>query len=263
MEWRSHEVEKILGESQEYLVPPAAQARVGFFRSLTLLPQVIGLRRNPDGAVLKDIIAPEVYARWLVLKAKYLGEDSGIEKDRPIFAAGDLFRAGLIKTGLSPRDQAVEAIEKLAKKRNLKITETAIKLAIDDPSKMMKDFKKGSLDDSVCFAQTLERLETDLDAMRVRANAWAKGDIAAIQKLSFADQESACAQAMRGGSFLKDRPNFNNAATDMRNAWLAAAEKSLEANRSTFAVLRMNDILKPNGFLKALADKGYTVEQPD
>jgi sporulation-control protein spo0M len=70
---------------------------------------------------------------------------------------------------------------------------------------MMKDFKKSSLADVACFDKTLARLESDIDAMRVRANAWAKGDIEAIQKLSYPDQESECNNAMLGAEFVKNR----------------------------------------------------------
>ena len=49
----------------------------------------------------------------------------------------------------------------------------------------MRDFKKSSLDDLACFSKTIERLETDIDAMRIRANAWAKGDLDMIRKLVY------------------------------------------------------------------------------
>jgi hypothetical protein len=49
----------------------------------------------------------------------------------------------------------------------------------------------------------------------------------------------------------------------MQEAWVAAAEKSLAANASTFAVLQLRDILNPKGHLAALQAKGYVVEQPD
>jgi hypothetical protein len=49
----------------------------------------------------------------------------------------------------------------------------------------------------------------------------------------------------------------------MQEKWLAAAEKSLEANKSTFAVLQLRDLLDPKGYVAALQAKGYAVEQPE
>jgi len=263
MEWRSQQVETILAESQEYLSPPSASAQVGFFRGLTLLPYVIGLKNNPDGATLHDVLPADVYARWLPLKAKYLGDDSGIERERPIFAADELYRKGLDAAGLSSGQEVQKAIEKMVKDKHIKTTTSAIALQVDDPVAMMKDFKRSPLDDGACFAKTLERLETDIDAMRVRAAAWAKGDLAGIEKLSFADREAACRSAMNDATFIKGRADFASAAERMQQAWLAAAENALATNDSTFAVLPLRLILDPAGYITALQAQGYAVDKPE
>lgn len=263
MEWRSQQVESILAQSQAYLKPPGAHASVGFFRGLTLLPNLIGLKKNPDGATLKDVLPAEVYARWQPLKAKYLGENDSIERERPIFAAETLFRAGLQKAGLSKGYEVQRKIDGIIKQHNIKVVKTGIELPTDAASSMLKDFKKSSLADTACFAKTLERLESDIDAMRVRANAWAKGDLEAIQKLRYPDQEAECGDAMMNAEFARNRPGFENVKERMQAAWIGAAEKALAANTSTFATLRLADILKPDGYLAALQAKGYTVESPD
>lgn len=263
MEWRSQEVESILAQTQEYLLPPAASAKVGFFRGLTLLPYAIGFRDNPDGARLQDLLPADVYARWLPLKQKYIGADEGIERYRPIFAAEEVFRKGLEHAGLSSGNEVRTAIEKIVKKNKIKMTSTEIALPLNDPAKMIKDFKKSPMDDAACFSKTLERLETDIDAMRIRANAWAKGDLEAIQKLSYADREEACKSAVANSAFAKERPELQSAKARMLEAWLAAAEKALAANASTFAILPLKDILDPKGFMTALEAKGYLVEKPE
>jgi hypothetical protein len=263
MEWRSQQVESILAQSQEYLTAPSAKVDVGFFRGLTLLPQMIGVKKNPDGAQLRDVVPLDVYERWLVLKKKYIGDDNGIERERPIFAADELFRKGIEHAGLTSSREVRDAIEKIVKKNKIKTTSPELKLAVDDPGRAIKEFKKSSLDDVACFSKTIERLETDLDAMRVRANAWAKGDLAGIQKLSYADQGQACTSALTDSAFVKAQPGFQSMHARMQEAWVAAAEKSLAANTSTFAVLQLRDILDPKGPVAALQAKGYLVEQPD
>jgi uncharacterized protein YbaP (TraB family) len=263
MVWRSQQVENILANSQEYLTPPSASAHVGFFKGLTLLPHVFGLRKNPGGAQLRDVLPADVYARWLPLKQKYIGSDDGIERDRPLFVAGDLFRKGLEQAGLSSDKEVRATIEKIVKKNNIKTTHSDINLEMDDPAKAMKEFKKSQIDDVACFSMTLDQLETDIDAMRVRANAWAKGDLEAIQKLSYADREEACSAAMRNSSFTQGQPGLQKVEARMREAWLAAAEKSLASNASTFAVLPLKYVLDQKGFLAALQAKGYALEKPE
>jgi len=55
---------------------------------------------------------------------------------------------------------------------------------------------------------------------------------------------------------------LKNVRGRIRANWLKAAEKSLAENASTFALLRMKDIVDPNGYLADLKAKGYTVESP-
>jgi len=263
MEWRSQQVETVLAQSQEYLAPPAARANIGFFRGLTMLPSLIGIKKNPDGATLRDVLPPEVYARWLPLKAKYLGDNDSIERERPIFAAETLFSAGLKQAGLTRGMPISSKIDAIIKQHKIKVTETGIKLDMDGASDMMKDFKKSSLADVACFDKTLARLESDIDAMRVRANAWAKGDIEAIQKLSYPDQENECNNAMLGAEFVKNRAAFQNIKERVRTAWLDSAEHALAGNASTFAVLPLSNIVGADNYLAVLKAKGYQVDSPD
>jgi hypothetical protein len=262
MEWRSQQVETILANTQEYLAPPSAQTKIGFFKQLTALPQVFGLKNNPNGA-LREVLAPNVYARWLPLKAKYLSKNDDIERERPIFVADELYGRALSAAGLGNDMQVRGAIEKMVKKHGIKVTDPTLDLVMPDPSGAMKQFKKASIDDAACFATTLERLEHDIDAMRVRANAWAKGDIALIRTLSFADREGACNAAMLGSSFVKGQPGLQDIQARMRTLWVMAAEQALANNTSSFAMLAMKDIMDPHGYVAALQAKGYALETPE
>ena len=263
MVWRSQQVEQILAQSQEYLATPSASAGVGFFKSLTLLPHVFGLKKNPDGATLKDLLAPEVYARWLLLKKKYIGDDAGIERERPIFAAAELSSKALAHAGLNGGNEINVRIAQIVKERKIKATYPGIKLDIEDPAALLKEYKKSTLDDVACFARTLDELEINIDAMRERANAWAKGDIALIHTLDYAAREDACNAAFLNSAMVQGRPALQNAEERMRAAWMEAAEKSLAANASTFAMLPIKVLLDPKGYLVALEAKGYTVDNPD
>jgi hypothetical protein len=134
---------------------------------------------------------------------------------------------------------------------------------MEDPSRLVKEFKKTQLADTACFSKTLDRLDSDIAAMRVRANAWATGDLKAIQSLSYPDQETECGDAVRNAAFMKSQPGFQNVKQRLLDNWTAAAEKALAANTTTFATLRLSDILNPQGYLAALKSKGYQVESPE
>lgn len=264
MEWRSQQVETVLSQSQEYLTPPRARFEVGFFKSLTMLPTLIGLEKNPDGATLHDVLSPEVYARWEPLKAKYLGKNTSIERERPIFAAQTLYEAGLKQSGLISGGEVGKKIDGLVKQYKLKVTDTGVELDTSNARETLGEFKKTQLADTACFTKTLDRLENDLDAMRVRANAWAKGNIEVIQKLSFPDQKAACNDAMLNAEFVKKQPALQNVKERVRSSWLAAAEKALDSNTTSFAMLSMANILgDEDNYLNALKSKGYQVVVPD
>ena len=260
MDWRSHEVEAVIKRSQEYLAPPVSKVEASYFQMALALPSLIGVNKNPDDALLRDVLPAEVYARWLPLKEKYLPKNK--ERDRPIFVANELSSAALKQAGLTSSTDVRKQVEKLVDQHKLKVTKTVNELKIDNPRQLIKDFKKSQLDDVACFSNTLKRLETDIDAMRVRANAWAKGDIDAIRKLDFNEQES-CSNAIRNSAVLRDHPAFQGAEERHRAMWLANAEAALAKNSSTFAVLSMKDLLDPKGLMAMLAAKGYTVEQPE
>ena len=98
--------------------------------------------------------------------------------------------------------------------------------------------------------------------MRVRANAWANGNIAEISSLNYAESDKACNDAVFNSEFAKHSPAFQHLPERIRANWVKVAEKALADNTSTFALLPMKDIVDPNGYLADLKAKGYTVESP-
>lgn len=263
MQWRSHEVENVIRNSQEYLSAPSVSASPGFFRGITLLPSLIGMRKNPDGASLRDVMPPEEYVRWTALKAKYLPENDDVERERPIFAAEVLSNAARKQAGLVDSYAVRKPLLDLVKKAKLKETASTFQLPMDNAGTVLKNFKKSTLGDAACLARTMATLEQDIEAASQRANAWAKGDMDEMRKLDFASREEACSGAMMNSAAFDAEPEFKHMRTRANEKWIASAEKALAANDSTFAVLKIEDIFDPKGVISALAAKGYTVEQPD
>jgi len=261
MSWRSTELEGVLASSQAVLAPVSVDASAGPLGGITLLPSLIGVRDNPDGKRLQEVVPADLYARWLPLKARYLGRDDSSENWRPIFAAQELYRAALKDKALVPYDGIWPAVERLARKARVPIVEPAIELKVKKARASIKEFKNTPLDDVECFARTLQRLESDLDLMRERANAWAVGDIPRLKQLAPVERASACIGVVLESTFVQER-GYGNVLERARNAWVSAAEQALATHRSSLAVIALSEILKPDGYVAALRQKGYVVEEP-
>jgi hypothetical protein len=261
MTWRSNELAAALAASQAVLAPVSVSASAGPLGGVTLLPSLIGVRNNPDGKRLQEVVPADLYTRWLPLKARYLGNDGRVEAWRPIFAAQELYRAALKKNDLVPYDGVWPAVAKLARKARVPIQEPEIELKVEKARAAIKEFKSTPLSDVECFSRTLQRLETDLDLMRERANAWATGDVARLRRLAPIERASACIGVVLESSFMQQR-GFGDVLERTRNAWVAAAEQSLASNASTVAVLSVDEILKPDGYVAQLKSRGYVVIDP-
>lgn len=264
MQWQAVPLQRVLANAQEVIRMRGVQidADVGFFRGLLLLPKLLGARDNPDGKTLREVVSPASYERWQGLKARYIGNDGGVEKRRPLFAAQELYTAAMKKNGLDTRDPVWPVVEKAIKDHHPTVTVVKETIVIKDPKPLLQEWSKTTLDDLACFDNTLARIETDLDAMRARANAWATGDIPALRALPPAYQWEACSAAVTEAGIGK-RLGFGDARAKLRAKWLAAAEAALEKNAVSFAALPLNDLLGANGYLAALQAKGYAVIAPD
>ena len=261
MRWRSSDLEEALSTAQELIAPVAMRADVGPLGGLTLLPSLLGLRNNPGGERLQDVVPPDLYARWLPLKQRYIGRDDDVEKWRPIFAALELYEQALRKSGLEPYGVIWPQVEKLARKARVKVTTPEVDVKVEKPRAAIRDFKQAPLSDQECFAKTIARLESDLDLMKVRANAWATGDVTKLRQLTHVDNASACIAVALNAQVMQDR-GYTDWPARRRAAWLGAVEAALARNPATVAVLSIDQILAPDGYVAELRARGYVVEDP-
>jgi TraB/PrgY/gumN family len=269
MTWRAKKVEAIVAKSQEILGQPGASVsmkQIGYFRALTLIPSAMESVKNPDGATLRDLVPADFYTRWVTLRSKYIGEyqddDNDLERSRPMYAAGKLYQKAIEKSGMTLSSPVNAVITEAAKKYNVKTTSVTVEPPLGDLRGAVKELKKTRLADVDCFTKTIERIETDLQTMRARANAWATGDINAIRALPLNDQRAACEAAVRDANFMKTL-GVQNITTQIETAWINAVEAALAKNAVTLASLSMRTLLEPDGYLAKLKAKGYVVQEPD
>lgn len=264
MEWIARDLEQVLAESGEVVLAPryTVDTDLGFFGKLSLLPSLVGVRRNPDGKRLRDVVPPASYARWLELKQRYIGRDGDVEKMRPLFAAHELYEAALEDSGLTGRRIVSPVIDAAIEAHGILRTEPLVKAKLSDPKGALKEFRAETLADLDCFDTMLRNLETDVERMASRANAWAVGDVAALRSLPLGDQYRSCQEVLMETSVAR-RNGLGNAREQLRDAWLSAAEAAIARHRVSFAMLPMSELLDPGGVLAALQARGYAVEAPD
>lgn len=285
MTWRSKEVERRVAESQLVLYPGRAKVGldVSMMRQLTLAPSMFKAAKNPDDKTLKDLLPPETYEKWRVLKEKYLGKDDGIERWRPNFAVDRLRGAAMEKSGLGRGPDVQGVVNKAANKNDVPIRTLPMverKSHVEDPKGILKEARDVEYVDVGCFNASLDRLEPDIESQKLRANAWATGDIEEMRQLGQAvaarvggvNCTMEAARAMSSGEAPGPK-GLDEVMDDMQREaklaqeevtrnWLDAAQESLSKNTSTFAVLPMGLFLGPNGYLTKMQALGYEVEEP-
>jgi hypothetical protein len=270
MKWKSKDIEAVALGAQEILLDSSVSMepdeKIGLFRGMMLLPAILEARRNPEDAKLKDLVPPDLYARWRVQKKLYLGRESGVESWRPLFAADKLRRAAYDELKLREGGVVWDVIGELAKKHKIKVTTPKLKFTIkrSEVRTKLKEFSRESLTDVECFDTTLKLTEAlgDRETQNDRARAWAIGDHERLAQLPVLPSPNLpCAMAVMSSQVARE---FIPA--DLREKvhalWLEAAEKSLAANQSTFAIVPFVKLTRPDGYLAKLRAKGYLIEAP-
>lgn len=262
LQWNATEVEQVIARAGVVLGPPslAVNADVGFFSGMALLPAALRARRNPGGARLEDVLSGGQFARWTRLKDQYLGWEWGIERWRPMFAAEKLFHAALKRHRLE-REIVDAAVSRAAKAAGRDITPVVLQLKVEDPRALLKELNSADLGDTACLDRTMTVIEQRMPVLVARANAWATGDIGILRQLPGQDAESDCLKALLRTDFVHGQ-ELGDIPGRVRDTWIAAAEEALNENDTAFAVLGMDQVLDPDGYLSQLAALGYRVEPP-
>jgi uncharacterized protein YbaP (TraB family) len=256
MTWRSQAVEDVLAESQQVLAGGVSlDADIGPITALRLYRQWRRVRRIPEGKSLSEVMPPELYARFSALKKKYAPRDRGLERLQPMLAAASLYSTAVDAVGLTSRNDIQRSVAKLAKSRRVPLRRTRIEL--EDPKALLEELGNTPMEGQLlCLETTIARLESDIDAMKARARAWAVGDVEALRALPYPDQEAACWSAVTSAPRLKE---ISERASRL---WFEVAEEALRQNTTTLALARMDRLLGPEGALAKFRERGFTIEGP-
>ena len=155
--WRSKQLEQLLDGTNQVVVPKPFE--IGIARVLWLLITERSLLMVGGGKRLKDVMPPDLHARFALQRAKYTGDDAKWERFRPIIAAAFLQQAAFHRVGLSTRLDLGAAVRVLAKKHHVRIDELKI-AGVHDVLDALKTMPPAT--ENACVDASLATVEKDL-----------------------------------------------------------------------------------------------------
>src|ERR1700674_3173703 len=249
--WRSKQLEQILDSTNQVIVPKPFE--IGIARVLWLLITERDLLMVRGGKRLKDVMPPNLHARFALQRAKYTADSDKWERFRPIIAAAFLQQAAFHQVGLSTRLDLGAAVRMLAKKHHVRIEELKI-AGVHDVLDALKTMPPAT--ENSCVEASLVTVEKDLPRLVERAQAWATGDVERIERLHEPPEVDACRAALDEGA------GANDLIALVRRTWLDRLEMYLRSGGVPVAVVNMGLLLEKGGLLDELRAKGYDIDSP-
>jgi hypothetical protein len=261
MHWKFDALEKRIAASQVVLKPPGLEIGSTADHWATMRSMAL-LQDNPHHESLEHLLTPTLYHRWRVQKDRYMYGDGSVERMRPIFAGRELYDAALRPAGLVEQTRIEKTVYDAADHDGVKIVDTAYQVALNDPHAAFDTLEENGMDDQGCLSRVLDAIEHDLAQSTRRANAWATGDLDGLKAVLTQTQEEQCFTAVGTSPFAKAL-GLSGIQPQIDQAWIEHAEHALTQNRQTVALLPMEQLFMPNGYLSVLRSAGYTVQAPD
>jgi uncharacterized protein YbaP (TraB family) len=249
--WRSRQVEQVLESTSQVLVQKPLEISVP--RILWMLIADRKYLMVGGGKKLKDVLPPELHARFAAQRSKVTDDADKWEHYRPIIAAAFLQQAAFHQVNLSMRLDLGAALRALAKKHGVRVEE--IKVAgVSDMLEALKTMPAAT--ERTCVEASLTTIESGLPRLVERAQAWAGGNVDRIENLPELKEVDACRTALDAGKGALD------VIGRIRQTWLQNIEKYLRSAGTTIAVVNIDMLLERGGLMDQLRAKGYEVDPP-
>jgi len=256
LDWDPRNAERVLDRAGVVIGSPRVSAMtLNPIRIFKLYRGAKRLVRLPKDATLAGQMPPELYARYAALRMRYLPKmDEEDEEVRPALAVLQLYRAAIDDKGLTSDSGVGKTIARKMRRSKAEEAEVVVET---EPETVLDELKKITPEAELsCFESVLTTIETDLDGMKERANAWAVGDVAALKRFDYPDSQGNCLDA------LATVEGFAELRDELYGKWLSEAEHALMTYDTSFSVLPMWELVADNGLLAQLAARGYTVTAP-
>lgn len=249
--WRSKQVEDVLESASQVLVQKPIEVSIP--RILWMLIADRKFLMVGGGRSLKDVLPPELYARFAAQRSELDEPLDKWERYRPIVAAAFLQQAAFHRVNLSMRLDLGAALRNLAKKHGVRVEEIKVTGASD----MLEALKTmPAATERTCVEASLSTLESGLPRLVERAQAWAEGNVERIENLAQVKEVDACRSALDEGKGASDL------ISHIRQTWLESIEKYMRSAGTTIAVVNLDMLLERGGLLDGLRADGYEIEAP-
>lgn len=255
--WHPDSIEHALAHSSEYL--PSPSLRVSVINPVRARRLIKLIRRIPDQGTLEGVLPEDLYRLFSETRLRYAPKRDSLEDLRPSVAAEELFDSAAQSAGLESGRTIHRTIEKRARKYNVKKVPARLSERYKD-SPLFDSIREVSADaEQACLQALLQGLDAQLEAHTRLASAWAVGDLAAIRAHSGDLATGVC------DSFTLAFDPEVLSQTESRGwaLWLENVDRALSDNDSTFAVLPLGALLRADGTLSWLRQRGYEVLEPD
>lgn len=263
MSWRQKRAEEVIQASGEILAASTSDwdMDLGFREAIGMIRTLLKLRHNTDGSTLREVLPNDVYERWHAAHRRWFGEKpSPKERARPLYAAMLLYMRALKRSGLTDEPMVWERAEKLAKQHKVKIRQRRFRVKVEDPKGVFTELANLPRDQEVaCLVEVMDFIDREVPQMKLRAEAWALGDLAALRALPPAALEPQCVGLGEGTRIDQiDKAEQALFAKD----WTGIVDWLLLTHKTSFTTLPVGKLFEKDGVLAQLRARGYTVEEP-
>ena len=255
LDWDPRNAERVIDRAGAVVTSPRVDAgTLNPIRLFRLYRDARRLIRNPEGTTLADQMPPELYTRYTALRARHMPDENDRGNRRPALAALNLYRAALDDVGLTSDTKIMKTVNRMMRRSKADEVEVLVET---EPETVLEELAKVTPEaELACFATVLTTIETDLQGMKERANAWAIGDVEALKRFDYPDSQGNCLE------MLFSAPGFVELRDQLYTKWLTEAEQALATHETSFSVLPMWELVAADGLLAQLALRGYTVTAP-
>ncbi|GAB3727799.1 TraB/GumN family protein [Luteimonas pelagia] len=265
VEWDSSRIKSLVAHADEVLWEPYYQVEVdtGFFGQLRLGYGMWRAQQNPGRRTLAEVLPRPLHARWTAARQRLLPREGRLERARPIVAAQALMDAALESRGMTDAETLLapilgtircEEVPMRAPQVRVELTAKVAKQAIDA-------LRNTALDDIACLEATLDAIDHDLPRMITNANAWSTGQLDRVHFEALARRRARCTDAMTNAEFARAH-GLPDIRASIAARWMEEARSALARNRTTLAIVALEDLIGPDGYAARLASLGYEVKSP-
>lgn len=256
--WRSTQLETVMSRSQEVYTEATLVMQLG--EGGMAEPRLAAALMNPeDSEGLSEILPGDLYAQFTALNVRYAGGRSGLERYRPFYASMELRKRALQGLQLDSDGGVHAVIAQLAWKHY--VTRQSLDRTLRPGTRaLVWNLRLVSRRADIrCARWQLMQLERDLRDAIARARAWSVGDIQALRldwEATRRQDRSACQ------GLLQRLAPTARAVRETRDLSYKALRKALEQNRSTVALVLLEEVFDPEGLIARFRKAGYRVEAP-